>query len=775
MSKRGVLWGLGGLLSVAVVTLCLLLVTTMGANSQSSVEPKLTNLPTAEASYHAIARTPGVEPGPPLVPSFFQLVDIPTVSLDPLPPQITEGENLTVTVRLSHAVSDYVEVGLEFSGGFVGFRNLIFYPGSQSEQLIIYTIDDEFVQGSRNVLLQLDVINPEFIAGVEFGEFILLDNEPTVSFDPLPPRVTEGEALTVTARLNRVVDFDVTVSLDVLFDGCSFDDPRCSPPDPDIELSRSMATIPAGGLTTTFIINTIDDDAFQNDKDALLLLNVVSPKSDVGTGVRVSFTLVDNEPAVSLDPLPSLIVEGEALTVTARLNRVLDYTVTVRLEVDVFLDIGPPDYTLSRLTATIPAGELFTTFVISTIDDDAYEGEEFVELDLRVVSPELDVFVKEEFRAFTLVDNDPRVSFDGLPSLVTEGEALTVTARLDIVEDFTVTVHLGVLCRYNDDPFCASDDFTFPPTITIPAGDLTTTFIISTIDDDVFENNKYDITLIPGRRGSKHFLLVDNDPPITLSPSPDPLPEQITEGDVLTVTVRLNRVVDFTVTVRLEVWVDGCPFDDPYCGPPDFELSRSIATIPVGELSATFIISTIDDDLFKNDKDVALLLSVVNTEFDVRVESGFRHLRLVDDELVPSISFVEAASTIAEDAANSRHDIGLWLSGALRDDITIAFTVSGSATRGVDADYTLTATVVMIPGGTSNGIIRLDVNNDELYEGLESERIILSLVNATGGVTVDDTKSEHTVTITDDDPPPQGCSLNRRSITEVRVSFWLAG
>ena len=44
------------------------------------------------------------------------------------------------------------------------------------------------------------------------------------------------------------------------------------------------------------------------------------------------------------------------------------------------------DYTLSQPMATISAGDLFTTFTINTIDDDAGEGDEFVDLNLSIVS-----------------------------------------------------------------------------------------------------------------------------------------------------------------------------------------------------------------------------------------------------------------------------------------------------------------------------------------------------------------------------------------------------
>ena len=62
----------------------------------------------------------------------------------------------------------------------------------------------------------------------------------------------------------------------------------------------------------------------------------------------------------------------------------VDFDVTVRLEVSG--DVNSSDYTLSQPMATISAGDLLTTFTINTIDDDAVEGNEFVGLNLSIVS-----------------------------------------------------------------------------------------------------------------------------------------------------------------------------------------------------------------------------------------------------------------------------------------------------------------------------------------------------------------------------------------------------
>ena len=206
--------------------------------------------------------------------------------------------------------------------------------------------------------------------------------------------------------------------------------------------------------------------------------------------------------------------------------------------------------------ATIPPGEQFTTFTIRITDDDVYEEDEHARMYLRLVSPELKVGVREERADFTVLDNEPELSLDPLPEQITEGEALTVTVRLDRVADFTVTVSLDVEggYRFGQDDYTLSSSMakTTSPSVasvaTIPAGELLTTFILSTIDDDVVEddlNVRVYVRLVsPERivgvasRDYAEFRLLDNEPVVSL----DPLPEQITEGEVLTVTVRLDRV-----------------------------------------------------------------------------------------------------------------------------------------------------------------------------------------------------------------------------------------
>ena len=131
---------------------------------------------------------------------------------------------------------------------------------------------------------------------------------------------------------------------------------------------------------------------------------------------------------MSLDPLPERITEGDDLTVTARLNREVDFDVILSLEVH---GLNRREYTLAPAVVTIPNGKLTAIFTLGVVDDARYDRDESVELFLNLISPSVGVSVGEEPREFLLVDNEPEVSLDPLPEQITEGDDLTVTARLN--------------------------------------------------------------------------------------------------------------------------------------------------------------------------------------------------------------------------------------------------------------------------------------------------------------------------------------------------------
>ena len=457
--------------------------------------------------------------------------------------------------------------------------------------------------------------------------------------------------------------------------------------------------------------------------------------------------VLKDDTRIVFTPVTLLAEGGDSPEITLFLSSALDTTATVELRAaSAGTAEYPADYVLSQDSVQIPAGAVTATIPLQIIDDDTYERIETGMLNLRVLRD--GTVLSESSLGFKIVDNDlpPTISLDPVAP-ITEGDTGLVTARLSHGQGFPLVVTL-VTSAVASANYLTDYEISVPTMMTIPTGSLTAIFEIQVTDDGIDE-------------GPETFELVLQVPPSTMVRTVS-VPRVVTildrrarvslleippvmEGMARMVTATLDIASGSAIAVELIPSHTDADLAD-YSTPTTLR-----AIIPPGELTVAFTISAAADGIYEGTEILEFTLSIVSGEANV-AEPRIRQLSIIDAEPVPSISFVEASSTIAEGA---RHDIELRLSGVSEDDITVTFETAGSATRGANADYTLAATTVTFPAeSTSNAIIRLNVNNDKLYEGLENETIVLSLVSATGGVTVDGTKSKHTVTIIDNDVAP---------------------
>ena len=498
-------------------------------------------------------------------------VSRPVISLDPIT-DITEGENLKITARLSSIASDDVMLSLTVSSTLLSdaypdsaddytlLSPQIIRAGDLTTTFILKTLDDAIYEGTEFGKLVLTIISPS--TGVDAGNvertFRLIDNDPVpvVSLDPVDARITEVENLTVTVRLSNPTNVDVTLALAVFGDVDRG----------DYELAPPTVTIPAGQSVATFNLNTVDYVISEEDELVELSLILISPEIGIGLGeVNRTFTLVDNDqvPIISLDPVDARLDEGQSLMVTARLSRVVDFDTTLSLSVAG--DVDQDDYTLSMPTVTIPKGQLVATFTLdTTLDTDAdAEADELVELSLGIVSPAtgVGIGVGGAVRTFTLVDSGPAptASLDPVSPRVKEGEALAITVNLSIPAKVDTTLALVVAGDVDQDDYTLS-----APTVTIRAGQSVATFNLNTIPDTVYEGDEQvELSLIVSPAGSarvggetRTFILEENGPVPTVSL--DSVRPEITEGDnaALVITFKLPDGVtaanDITVDYELE-------------------------------------------------------------------------------------------------------------------------------------------------------------------------------------------------------------------------------
>ncbi len=133
-------------------------------------------------------------------------------------------------------------------------------------------------------------------------------------------------------------------------------------------------------------------------------------------------------------------------------------------------------------------------------------------------------------------------------------------------------------------------------------------------------------------------------------------------------------------------------------------------------------------------------------------------ITITDDDATPAVTFTSANQSKAENAGTAT--ITAQLSAASGQAVTVPFTVTGTAAN--PADYTITASPIIIAAGATSANITISIVDDAIYEN-PNETVIVTMgtpTNAAKGVT-----TAHTLTITDNDPAPSAGTIALSSAT----------
>ncbi len=120
-------------------------------------------------------------------------------------------------------------------------------------------------------------------------------------------------------------------------------------------------------------------------------------------------------------------------------------------------------------------------------------------------------------------------------------------------------------------------------------------------------------------------------------------------------------------------------------------------------------------------------------------------LRVEGSTNLPKVNFTNVTDTLGENAGVVM--LRVDLSAASATDVSIPFTTSGTATSGTD--FTISASPLVIPAGSTSGMISVTVTDDTVADGTASETIIVTLGNPTGAQL--DARSVFTLNIVDND------------------------
>ncbi len=179
-----------------------------------------------------------------------------------------------------------------------------------------------------------------------------------------------------------------------------------------------------------------------------------------------------------------------------------------------------------------------------------------------------------------------------------------------------------------------------------------------------------------------------------------------------------------------------------------------------GATSATIPVTITDDSVVEGSETIILTLQD-GTGYSVGSPNG--HTLTITDNDTAQASFASATASVGEAAGTA--NVTVNFDQALASGVTLAYGLSGGATRGDDygiAGVTSNTGTLDVASGATNATISITITDDGVVEG--SETIILTLRNGTGYNP--GSSNQHTLTITDNDTPGVTANVTTLNVNE---------
>ena len=303
--------------------------------------------------------------------------------------------------------------------------------------------------------------------------------------------------------------------------------------------------------------------------------------------------------------------------------------------------------------------------------------------------------------------------------------------------DTTVTYTLGGTATSGSDYTLSNG------TATILAGQTSTTIEIPIIDDTLKELDETIIVTLsspvnatPGGNNVYTYTIIDNDSSSTIE-----FTNTSGEGSLgatpVNIPVSLSAISGADVTASYTI--SGTAVNGV-----DYNLSNGTITILKGQTTANISLPILNDKLKKADTNVILTLSLP-TNGTLGANTTYTYT-ILNDNNYPTIGFIGTSGTGLESATPV--NIPVSLSTTYPSDVTVAYTISGTAVNGTD--YDLSDGIVTIIKGETTANISLPVLNDKLKK--ENRNVIFTLSSPTNATL--NTNTVYTYTIFNENSLP---------------------
>jgi hypothetical protein len=404
------------------------------------------------------------------------------------------------------------------------------------------------------------------------------------------------------------------------------------------ELSGSV-TFEPGNSTATIAVTPIDDVVGENDEPIWLYLTYPWNNEYLidWQNSSAETTIVDDDGGIATVGISELVLQLDESAGTTPVFAVTRTGGNIGGELTVnywvYGDATPGiDYEELSGAVTFAAGETEAIINLTPIDDLVGENNESVSVYLSYSQNGNYQINYQNYSAETLIVDDDgglaTVTLSVSAASVDEGGSATFTVtRTGGNMSAPLTVNL-----YDYSYATPGEDYEpLPESVVIPAGEISFSFDINTIDDALGEYDEEvwlyvdygDYNL--GNPSWAELIIVDNDGgiPVVSIVATDNLASE--SGDTGTFTIsRVGGNTNAPLTVYF--WVYGWAENGV-----DFTFVEEFAVIPAGETSVTITIEPIDDTIAEGDEDVGIYLDWSN-DYDVDWNNSEDWVTIEDDD-----------------------------------------------------------------------------------------------------------------------------------------------
>ena len=313
---------------------------------------------------------------------------------------------------------------------------------------------------------------------------------------------------------------------------------------------------------------------------------------------------------------------------------------------------------------------------------------------------------------------------------------LSQASDIDLVVPYTLT---GTAIDGEDYSIEASP-------LAIPRGSQSASISIAITDDELAELDETIIISLGEVAGAELGEMRVNTTTISDNDSPLPTVQLTTiEQSVAEDSGRVNIVaavsIPATTDIEIPFTIGGTAELDS-----DYQTNDSTIIIRAGETTGAAAFDIIDDETRETDE--TIILTISETEAFLLGETISQTVTIIDNDQPPPPTIFLRSPVSAANEGGGNVVLTAFLSEAFEEDISISFTVSGTATQ--EVDYVITDSPIVIPAGETSTDITIRLNDDTEVE--PTETILVELIEPDNGVL--DATASRTVTIFDNDQVP---------------------